>query len=60
MINRFLSLCIITFRPLLGPATCRYSFTCTNFALELLSKEPFYKAIPLIVSRLLSCNPFTK
>ena len=42
--------------PLLG-ASCLYSPTCSQYAVEKLEKEPMWKAIPQITLRLLSCNP---
>jgi hypothetical protein len=60
MINYLLIGCISAIRPLLGPASCRYSITCTPFAIETLKKEPLIKAIPIIFKRVISCHPFTK
>jgi putative component of membrane protein insertase Oxa1/YidC/SpoIIIJ protein YidD len=48
-------------RPLLGPdARCKFTITCTPFALHTLKTEPFFKAIWIIIKRILSCNPFRR
>lgn len=54
---------IITFiigglRPILGPAECKFPIGCTQFAIEQLENEPFFKAVWAITQRVLSCNPF--
>ena len=51
---------IDSIRPLLGPGgVCIYPVTCRQFAKETLNKKPLLFAIPLIVLRLISCNPLT-
>ena len=51
---------IDTTRPFLGPTgCCIYRTSCTQYAKETLYKKSFFMAIPLIVLRLLSCNPIT-
>jgi putative component of membrane protein insertase Oxa1/YidC/SpoIIIJ protein YidD len=44
-------------RPLLGPAVCRFTITCTNYAVLQLQQKPFFPACYLIIERLLLCNP---
>ncbi len=47
-------------RPILGPpGCCIYSITCRDYAKITLQKKPVYFAIPMIVLRILSCNPIT-
>ena len=51
---------IIVMRPMLGPShVCIYPVTCTNYAREQLQTKSLFIAIPLIVLRVLSCNPIT-
>jgi len=45
-------------RPLLGPARCRFSVTCGNYALMQFSQQPLHKAVWLIARRLVACGPF--
>ncbi|MFA5543328.1 MAG: membrane protein insertion efficiency factor YidD [Bacilli bacterium] len=39
---------------------CKYSPTCSNYALEAYSKFNFFKASILSGWRILRCNPFSK
>ncbi|MCL4229200.1 membrane protein insertion efficiency factor YidD [Candidatus Dependentiae bacterium] len=55
MFRLVLQFLIVGLRPLLGPATCIYTPSCTTFALEQLEDEPLYRAFPAIVRRVLSC-----
>lgn len=58
---RFLIFLIRGIRPLLGPpGCCRYTITCTNFAVQQLQEQPLHKALWRIGKRVLSCNPFCK
>ncbi len=58
---RFLIFLIKGIRPLLGsPGCCRYTVTCTDFAVQQLQEQPLHKAIWRISKRVLSCNPFCK
>lgn len=41
-------------------AHCRYSPTCSNYALEAYQKFNFFKASFLTFYRILRCNPFSK
>ncbi|PTL77136.1 membrane protein insertion efficiency factor YidD [Vitiosangium sp. GDMCC 1.1324] len=43
--------------PLLPPA-CRFYPTCSVYALEALQKHGALRGVPLIVWRLLRCQPF--
>lgn len=51
---------IKTIRPLLGPASCKFPISCTEFAITALSSLPFHKAVYATVKRVFYCNPFTK
>ena len=44
-------------RPLLG-SSCRFYPSCSDYAQEALREKSFFKALYLIVKRLLKCNPF--
>lgn len=55
LISLFLRLMIQTFRPLLGPATCKYPIGCTQYALEQLNEVPLSQALWNIVKRVFSC-----
>jgi len=60
-IKKILLFFIITIRPLLGPANCRFEVTCGKFAIKQLQTEPLHRAIWNIIKRLLNCaNPFWK
>ncbi len=60
MIRVLIVALITTLRPLIGPpGVCRYKLTCTKFARLMLKDLPLYKAIPLIIRRVLSCNPLS-
>ncbi|MBN1515595.1 membrane protein insertion efficiency factor YidD [Candidatus Sumerlaeota bacterium] len=48
-----------TLSPLLG-GQCRFIPTCSEYALQVLTRKPIYTALPLIVWRVLRCNPFCK
>jgi putative component of membrane protein insertase Oxa1/YidC/SpoIIIJ protein YidD len=65
MITRLLSRLFIFLiqgiRPLLGgQGCCKYSVTCTQFAINQLKERPLHRALWHICKRVLSCNPFTK
>lgn len=49
---------IIGLRPLFGPAHCRFSVSCTEFAILKLKEEPLGRAIWQIFKRLSRCQPF--
>lgn len=49
-----------TIRSLLGPqSVCIYHVRCADYAKFQLKQKPFYLAFPLILIRVLSCNPIT-
>jgi len=56
--NRLLIFIITGLRPLFGFAQCRYTVTCTQFALMQLKEKKMIPAIWAIIKRILSCNPF--
>ena len=39
---------------------CRYTPTCSAYAVRCLEEYTFLRAVPLILWRLLRCNPFSK
>ena len=45
--------------PLLPPS-CRFTPTCSEYAMEAFSKRGFFVGFILTVWRLLRCNPFCK
>ena len=46
--------------PLKGRATCIYTPTCSQYAIEALEKYGLIKGGCLAVWRILRCNPFAK
>lgn len=40
--------------------SCRYEINCMVYAQIQLETQPFYRAIPAIIKRVLSCHPFRK
>ncbi len=40
--------------------SCRYTPTCSQYALEAYEKYGFFKGTLLTVWRILRCNPFSK
>ena len=45
-------------RPLLGPATCKYPISCTDFAVQQLQEKPLAYACIAIIKRIVSCIKF--
>lgn len=43
--------------PLLGHH-CRFTPSCSSYAIEAFQKKPFFKAFYLTLRRLLKCHPF--
>ncbi|HLB55920.1 MAG TPA: membrane protein insertion efficiency factor YidD [Coxiellaceae bacterium] len=39
---------------------CRFYPSCSQYAHDAFSSQPFFKAIYLTVKRILRCNPFCK
>ncbi len=46
--------------PLLGQNKCRFTPTCSNYAIEAYEKHNVFKATLLTIWRILRCNPFNK
>lgn len=44
--------------PLMGSAKCRYTPTCSEYAVQAFKKYPAPKAFWLSLKRLLSCAPW--
>ncbi len=42
----------------LTPASCRYTPTCSHYALEALKKHGLFKGGRLAVKRIFSCHPW--
>lgn len=47
-----------TLSPLLGPNKCRFTPTCSNYALESLKKYGILKGTWLSIKRICRCHPF--
>ena len=46
--------------PLRSHNNCKYIPSCSNYALDALNEYNTFKAVGLIIWRLLRCNPFSK
>ena len=58
MLHHFFKTISDSLRFLMGPSgVCIYPVTCREYAWLLLQEKRWYKAMPLIVFRLVSCNP---
>lgn len=44
----------------LKPPCCRFTPTCSQYAIEAYKKHGFFKGTVLTVWRILRCNPFCK
>ena len=44
----------------LKPPTCRFTPTCSAYAIEAFTKRGFFAGLILTVGRILRCNPFCK
>ncbi len=44
----------------LKPACCRFTPTCSAYALEAFRKRGFFVGLTLTVWRILRCNPFSR
>lgn len=63
MLNSILKSAVRGYRFFISPLTtpsCRFTPTCSQFALEALDRLPFWRAIPLIFLRISKCHPFHK
>lgn len=47
----------LTLSPWLGPR-CRFTPSCSEYALSAIEHLPLYKALPKILIRLSKCHPF--
>jgi putative membrane protein insertion efficiency factor len=45
--------------PFFGPA-CRFTPSCSCYAMDVLAQYPIHRALPRILYRLLRCNPLSK
>lgn len=46
--------------PALGHGKCRYTPTCSQYAIDAYKKHNFFKATFMTVWRILRCNPWSK
>lgn len=46
--------------PMFGTNKCRFTPTCSQYAIEAYKKYNFIKASYLTIWRILRCNPFNK
>ena len=46
--------------PLSSHLNCKYSPTCSNYAIEAINEYGSFKGIYLSIKRILRCNPFSK
>lgn len=46
--------------PLKGRPTCKFTPTCSEYAIEALKKHGVIKGSLLAIWRILRCNPFSK
>ena len=44
----------------LKPKSCRYTPTCSAYAIEAFTKRGFFVGFALTLWRILRCNPFSK
>ena len=47
-------------RIIVGPASCRYYPSCSEYAKETFKKYNPFKALVLSLFRIIRCNPFSK
>ena len=60
LIKKLLIFFIKSIKLILGyNEVCIYPISCGNYAKHLIETKPLWKAIPLIIFRILSCNPIT-
>lgn len=62
--NKFMIFLIDKYRkyisPVLGSGKCRYTPSCSSYAISAYKKYNFIKATGLTIWRILRCNPFSK
>ena len=59
LLLKLMGFCIKLIRPFLGPSgVCRFTPTCSAYALEAVNKHGCIKGLFLAVKRLLRCHPF--
>ncbi|EHR32092.1 membrane protein insertion efficiency factor YidD [Helcococcus kunzii] len=46
--------------PMMGQGKCRYTPTCSQYAIDAYNKHNFFKATFMTVWRILRCNPWSK
>ncbi|MBR6603776.1 MAG: membrane protein insertion efficiency factor YidD [Clostridia bacterium] len=46
--------------PLKGSPSCRFTPTCSSYAIEAFQKRGFFVGLALTVWRVLRCNPFCR
>ena len=56
LLIKFYQLCISP----LKPPSCRFTPTCSQYALEALGKHGFFKGTYLAAWRILRCNPWNR
>lgn len=61
ILHRLLIAAFDTIRPVFGfrYLTCIYPISCSDYAKTTIQTKRLYVAIPLIVLRVVSCNPLT-
>lgn len=42
------------------PSACRYTPSCSQYAIETIEKYNIFKSLYLIIKRLIKCNPMSK
>ncbi|CVI69079.1 Putative membrane protein insertion efficiency factor [Clostridiales bacterium CHKCI001] len=63
LLKKLLILCIRGYQKYLSPLKsnhCKYTPTCSQYAIEALEKHGLIKGTMLAVWRILRCNPFSK
>ncbi len=53
----FIRLYQMLLSPFIGPV-CRFTPSCSHYAVDALNQYPIHRALPRILYRLLRCNPF--
>lgn len=46
--------------PVFGHGKCKYTPTCSQYAIDAYRKHNFFKATLMTIWRILRCNPFSK